>query len=208
KVTTTVAEGSTWIAPFVGTIEATAGGERSTVWKRVSYARGIGRPKISVTPVPSVRMTSCESGHVYSGLKVSVRPSALSERPHETPCPLAVRAETEPFGGWIGSDSVNTTGLPTGTPVAPSGGSTAKTETGLSSRTIEPRSAVLPLPARFWPGTSATPVVTGLLTKTENAPRGTPRAAKRPSPWACSVTAPRDGSSRRVTRAPAAGVAP
>jgi len=36
KVTTTVADAPTWIAPFAGRIDATAGGERSTVWKRVS----------------------------------------------------------------------------------------------------------------------------------------------------------------------------
>jgi hypothetical protein len=50
---------------------------------------------MSVTPVPRVRMTSCESGQVFCGLKVNVRPSALRARPKETaPCPLAVRAET------------------------------------------------------------------------------------------------------------------
>jgi hypothetical protein len=103
---------------------------------------------------------------------------------------------------------VNTTGLPTRTPVAASGGSTARTDTGVSSSTIEPTFAVLPLAARFWLVRRATPVVTGSLTSTENAPRGTPRAVKWPSLWACSVTAPRKGSSRTVTREPAAGVTP
>src|SRR5438445_11157423 len=64
NVTATVVAGCGWIASVAGTIAATRGGVRSTVWNLDENELSGWRPKISAVAVLTSTVSCLESGHV------------------------------------------------------------------------------------------------------------------------------------------------
>src|SRR6478609_11944760 len=128
------------MAPFAGTIDATNGGFRSTVWKVAVVVCDGWRPKMSLTLELTVAVICDESGSVP--VKVASLPSVERLPLRDKLDPFAVK--DIPDSDCSGLLNAILMGWLTGTPVEPSAGSNEITARGVSFSTTLPRSNVCP----------------------------------------------------------------